>query len=313
MLSVGAVSLPHPVCDARSYGAKGDSATLDTGAIQRAIDACARRRRAGHIGGRHVPEWDAGAQGPCHIGRRARGDPARVAAHRRLPPVSARRYRQDRRRWVDSDKGNRPFHLIHAENAVDVAIEGGGTIVGNGAAFWDSGTDGAPVSRRARPSPLIEFVATRGIRVEDLTIRDAPGWTIHPLEFVGYQRSDASRSATTRRGPIPTQSISIYPEQGRRSRPMSWSATLTSSPEMIASCSRPAGRRPGRPVPPTENVRVTRIRCSSRRSRHQDRHREPRPFSQHRDQRRADLSRAGHVPPADRGHFDVDGRRRGLR
>jgi polygalacturonase len=75
--------------------------------------------------------------------------------------------------------------LIQATGKQNVAIEGAGTIRGNGRAYWDPDPVKTFVSRRPRPSPLIEFVGSRNVRIENVSIRDAAGWTIHPLESDG--------------------------------------------------------------------------------------------------------------------------------
>ncbi len=79
-------------------------------------------------------------------------------------------------------------HLINANGARNIAIDGGGVIDGNGEAFWDM----TPPERYykplgKRPSPLLEFADCRDVRVQDVTIRNAPGWTIHPLRCDGVR------------------------------------------------------------------------------------------------------------------------------
>ncbi len=61
--------------------------------------------------------------------------------------------------------------------AENIAIDGGGAINGNGDAFWDA--DFKPKSRR--PMPVIELVESKDIRIENIRIRNAAGWGIHPL------------------------------------------------------------------------------------------------------------------------------------
>jgi hypothetical protein len=68
-----------------------------------------------------------------------------------------------------------PKHLIYARGVSNIAIEGGGTIDGQGDSFLDKDLKPLP-----RPSPLIEIWDSRGIRIQDVTIRMAPAWTIHP-------------------------------------------------------------------------------------------------------------------------------------
>ena len=66
-------------------------------------------------------------------------------------------------------------HLIYADNAQNIAIEGGGTIDGQGDTYFDK-----DLKPRPRPSPLIELWNSRDIRIQDITILKTPGWAIHP-------------------------------------------------------------------------------------------------------------------------------------
>jgi len=256
-LTLGAPSRgPSRVCQVRNYGAVGNGVANDTASIQRAIDSCARE------GGGRV-ELRAGRflSGTLilrdHItfvvarGATLLGSP-RIEDYRPFPPEDVAKIALD---GSTQSKGNGPYHLIHAEGAVDIAIEGGGVIDGNGTAFWDKGPTGDPVSRRPRPSPLIEFVATRGARIRDVTIRNAPGWTIHPLESANIRIS----GIVIRNDPKGPNTDAIDVDSS--------SDVVVSDADIIAGDDcvvlKTTGRRPQRPVPATENVVVKRIRCSS--------------------------------------------------
>jgi hypothetical protein len=65
-----------------------------------------------------------------------------------------------------------PKHLLFARNAENIAIEGGGTIDGQGDAFFDQ--DMRPL---ARLDQLIEIEHARGVRLEGVTVRRAGNWT----------------------------------------------------------------------------------------------------------------------------------------
>lgn len=79
------------------------------------------------------------------------------------------------------------FHLIYAEDCSDIAITGDGMIDGQDTVFL------VPCEREEerpygifdfilpakRPSPLVLFVRCSLLKVEDITIRRAPGWTLH--------------------------------------------------------------------------------------------------------------------------------------
>jgi len=76
-----------------------------------------------------------------------------------------------------------PWHLVQAVEAEEIAITGAGEIAGNGRAFWQSERPHAWAfwkEKLERVSPMIEFQRCRGVRVENITLCDSAGWTLHP-------------------------------------------------------------------------------------------------------------------------------------
>jgi polygalacturonase len=82
-------------------------------------------------------------------------------------------------------------HLIFAQNAEDISIFGTGVIDGQGQTFWKSA--GRPptspedmwkdvVAFDWKPSPMLEFVSCTNLRIEDITIQNAPSWTLRPVD-----------------------------------------------------------------------------------------------------------------------------------
>jgi hypothetical protein len=140
--------------DVRNYGAAGDGSTFDTAAIQKAIDA------ANQAGGGTVL-FPAGRYLAGTIFLKSN-----VTLH--LSPAAV---------LLGSTRISdyQPRHFLYAKNASNIAIEGAGAIDAQGDAFFDK--DRKPL---ARPSPLIEIWDSTDVRIENVTIRKAPGWTIHP-------------------------------------------------------------------------------------------------------------------------------------
>jgi glycosyl hydrolase family 28 len=150
-----------PVYNVQSYGASGGGNTLDTAAIQKAIDGA-------HDAGGGVVYFPTGRflSGTIFL-------KSNVTLH--LSPGAVL---LGSRRIEDYN----PKHLIYAKGVENIAVEGGGAIDGQGDSFFDKDLNPLP-----RPSPLIEIWDARGIRIENITIRKAPAWTIHPKNCDGVK------------------------------------------------------------------------------------------------------------------------------
>jgi len=159
--------------DVRRFGAAGDGETLDTAAIQAAVDGVSEG------GGRVVLPPGTYLSGTLVLksgvfldlqpGAVLQGSP-RIEDY---PEVGREGHLDMRRR-----------HLIYAEDARDCGIVGQGTIDGNGPAFWEperSHEWAFWITRVDRPSPMLQFVNCRDLRIEGVTIRNSPGWTVHTL------------------------------------------------------------------------------------------------------------------------------------
>lgn len=84
-------------------------------------------------------------------------------------------------------------HLIAAVDCTDIAITGDGVIDGQDEAFWEPcltrqerpygifrfKVRGDP---RQRPSPLVQIVRCRNVRIDGVTIRASPGWALHVFD-----------------------------------------------------------------------------------------------------------------------------------
>ena len=173
------------IFDVKAYGAIGDGNVLDTASINRAIDDC-------HAGGGGVVYVPPGVYlsgtvvlksnvtfyleaGATLMGSRRISDYALQAG----PPLLG-----------DANQK----HLVFARDAENIGLAGPGRIDGQGSAFWvpsgrvapspeDNWQDVATFDWKPldRPSPLLEFYNCKNLRIEDVRIENAPGWTLRPV------------------------------------------------------------------------------------------------------------------------------------
>jgi polygalacturonase len=148
-----------PVYNVRTFGATGDRKTLDTAAIQKTIDAA-------HAGGGGVVYFPAGAFLSGTVFLKSNVTLYLAPGATLLGSTRIQDYN--------------PKHLIYAKDVENIAIEGGGTIDGQGDAFLDKDLKPLP-----RPSPLIEIWDSRGIRTRSVT----SAFTCEPsvLELFTYE------------------------------------------------------------------------------------------------------------------------------
>ncbi|TDD72682.1 glycoside hydrolase family 28 protein [Jiangella aurantiaca] len=176
------------VFDIRTHGALAGATRPQTAAVQAAIDA-AHSAGGGTV---YVPpgtyltggiELRSNVTLHVEAGATLLGSPdlADYPPHAGPPP--------------NSDANDR--HLIFARDAENVGITGLGTIDGNGPAFWEPrgrppvepdelwrdviAWDWKPAGDNERPSPMIELVECGNVRVENVTLRNSPGWTLRPI------------------------------------------------------------------------------------------------------------------------------------
>jgi len=71
--------------------------------------------------------------------------------------------------------------LIFGREAHDAAICGRGTLDGSGPAFWARRPDGLYDLGPWRPNNMLRFVRCDNLLLAEVTLRNSPAWTVHPI------------------------------------------------------------------------------------------------------------------------------------
>jgi len=151
--------------DVRDYGAKGDSKTLCTAAIQKAIDECANA-------GGGVVYFPPGKFLSGTVYMRSAVTLQLDAGSTLLGSADLKNYPQTVSGFKSYTDNYTDKSLIYGENLERIAIIGGGIIDGQGGSFK------GPYKQRPY---MIRFIQCRGVVVKDVTIRNSPMWVQHYL------------------------------------------------------------------------------------------------------------------------------------
>ena len=161
------------VYDVKKYGAKGDGKTLDTKAIQKAIDDAA------YTGGTVLVKGGVFYSGEIRVKSDMTlyvdEDAVILGTHDhseyplREPGASLCAHRQLGRA------------LIYGENVTNVTIKGGGMLDGNGLyRFKENDTVSLRRNEDARPD-IVYITYSDGIQIQDINFRRSSFWTVVPL------------------------------------------------------------------------------------------------------------------------------------
>lgn len=178
------ISAPR-LFDVTKYGAIGDSRTLASPAINKAIDACAS---AGG-GAVYIPP---GTYLSGTVILKSNVTLYLEAGATLLGSTNLSDYISVQGPPADADANQR--HLVCARDAENISLAGPGTLDGQGAAFWmPSGRAPVPAENAwrdvvafdwkhgRRPSPMLEFYNCKNLRITDVQIKNSPGWTLRPI------------------------------------------------------------------------------------------------------------------------------------
>jgi Glycosyl hydrolases family 28 len=198
-----------PVCDARSFGAKGDGLTLDTTAVSDAIAACVKQG-GGTVyfaPGRYVIGT---VQLYSHIHLLLESGAALVGSRDIHDYLPSQPFGFARHYGIDITGEGAVLGMLIAKNAEDVSIDGQGEIDGQGDTFMAMQTSHAgndylpqyvrnpekyeaamgtveygPVEPDNRPGTMIVFFHCANVRLRGVTLRSSPNWTLHLQDVEG--------------------------------------------------------------------------------------------------------------------------------
>ncbi len=178
-LAAGQANAKPKVFDVHDYGAKGDGQTLDTQAVQKAIDAAAK----------------AGGQVKLRTGKTYLLSPVELKGGidfhlEGTAEIMVSVNPDDYGTPADSGTGTAASAslqaVLHASGADKLTLSGTGTINGRSPEFMERYDDVGEwwVPKKFRPK-LVVLENCKDLTIRDITLKQAPSWTVHLL---GCQR-----------------------------------------------------------------------------------------------------------------------------
>jgi polygalacturonase len=181
------------VFNVKDYGAKGDGKTVNTTAIQRAIDAC-----SGNGGGRVYVPAGVFVTGTINLKSNINlylENGATLLGSENL---------NDYATYTLPQYGINHYGMLYTTDAENVSITGQGTIDGNNKVFYDftqakkidsksasltrqkdnfrhveSGLGDGPVVPKDRPRQMVIFSKCKNLLIQDISLLNSPFWTLH--------------------------------------------------------------------------------------------------------------------------------------
>ncbi len=192
-LSAAGTASAAPLREARSildFGARPDGKTLNTKAIQRAIDT-AFQAGGGLV---YAPPGNF-LTGGVELKSRVTLYLEAGCVLLGSPNIGDYTYHPGPAMKGDANG----HHLIFAQHAEEITLCGPGTINGQGENYWEPNPLRPPVppdqawhdvasghfqaiNNNDRPSPMVEFVQCRNVRISGVTLRNSAGWTFRPID-----------------------------------------------------------------------------------------------------------------------------------
>ena len=185
------------VFNVRDYGAMGDGTTLDTAAIQKAIDACS-------AAGGGVVDFPPGIYLSQPIVIHGRTTVKLNTGATLQATTNYTDFMKTPGVWFTGHSNDDFIPFILGTNLTDVTITGGGTIDGGGAVWWgeaETARERVPGYPLPRPN-LMRLVNCKTLRVENIRLQNSPKANLELIECDGVVCSNVTivnpaRSANT--------------------------------------------------------------------------------------------------------------------
>jgi hypothetical protein len=161
------------VFNIKDFGAKGDGKTLNTKAIQSALDA------ATIVHGTVIVPSGTFLTGTIFLKSNTHLSLSSGSVLLGSPKITD----YSKLTWGHHEDRT-PWHLLVADKAQNIHISGLGSINGNGPAFWEKERKHRWAFYREieeRPSPMVEITNCENVVIENIRLENPAGWCLHPF------------------------------------------------------------------------------------------------------------------------------------